>query len=260
MDTPVPPPMPPRLPLDRVALFLDLDGTLAPHRENPSDVAPEAERTALIARAGLALGGRVALISGRTVDDVDAIVENSCMAVAGVHGLQRRSPTGRTESVESHPGIDLATKVLADLARGCDGLMVEHKGQSVALHYRRAPAAEAAVVECVERLAQQAALVVQPGDKVIELRTPGPDKGAALRRFLTELPFRGHTPVYIGDDFTDETAFAAAKAAGGFGVIVGGRRPTAATLALADPEAVLAWISAALDRGEFDLEALPWAV
>lgn len=248
----------PRLSLDDAALFLDLDGTLTPHRDRPADIVPDAARTGLLIRAGRALAGRVAVISGRTVEDIDAIVEKSCMSVAGVHGLQRRSPTGDVEAAEAHPRIDAATQILAELARSRDGVDVEHKGQAVALHYRGAPGAEAALVECVERLAQHEALVVQRGDKVIELKSPGPDKGAALLRFLTELPFRDHIPIYIGDDFTDEAAFMAAAAAGGFGIVVGDRRPTAAALTLADPLAVRTWISAALDRGAFDLGALQW--
>ncbi|CAN5770489.1 trehalose-phosphatase [soil metagenome] len=247
-----------RLSLDDVALFLDFDGTLTPLQSRPTDVIPDAERTSLLVRTGQALAGRVALISGRTVEDIDALVEKSCMSVAGVHGLQHRSPSGRMEATEAHPRIDAATEILAELARSREGVDLEHKGQAVALHYRGAPGAEAALVECVERLARHEALVVQRGDKVIELKSPGPDKGAAVQRFLTELPFRDHIPIYIGDDFTDEAGFVAAAAAGGFGIVVGDRRPTAAALTLPDPVAVRAWISDALGRGAFDLEALQW--
>lgn len=247
-----------QLAVSQAALFLDLDGTLAELRPNPEDVQPKPDRSALLESATRGLEGRIAIVSGRTVEDVDHILGGTCLAIAGVHGLQRRSAAGETEAVEAHPRIDFATSVLSEIARSCEGVRVEHKSQSVALHYREAPGAEAAILECVERLAMQEALVIQRGNMVVELLTPGPDKGAAVTRFLTELPFKDHTPIYIGDDLTDESAFKAVTAHGGLGVLVGTRRPTAATRALATPVEVRAWIAAAIDTGAFDLEALQW--
>lgn len=249
---------PDRLTLERTALFLDLDGTLTALRDRPSDVRPHARRTALLREAGARLAGRVAIISGRTVANIDQILQGACLAVSGVHGLQRRSACGDYESVEAHTRIDAAAALMTSLCESHAGLVLEHKQQSVALHYRRAPKAEAAIVEFVERLGRTEALLVQRGDKVIELRTPGPDKGAAVRRFLGEAPFRGATPIYIGDDLTDESAFQAVCSAGGLGVVVGGRRPTAALAALPDPAAVRAWIRNAVQLGRFDLRRLQW--
>jgi trehalose 6-phosphate phosphatase len=82
---------------------------------------------------------------------------------------------------------------------------------------------------------------------VVEVRAPGPDKGTAVEAFMAEGPFAGHAPIYLGDDLTDEDGFRAAQALGGFGVVVGARRPTSASYALADVEAARAWLTAALD-------------
>lgn len=246
------------LPLRQVALFLDLDGTLAEIRARPEDVQPKLDRSALLERATQALGGRVAIISGRPMEDIDHILGRACLAVAGGHGLQRRSAAGEVEAIEDHPRIDFAAEILSEIARRCDGVCVEHKGESVALHYRGAPRAEAAILECVERLALAEALVIQREELAIELLTPGPDKGAAVTRYLTELPFKDHTPIYIGDALNDESAFKAVTAHGGLGVLVGSRRPTLATRSLATPAEVRAWISTAIEDGAFDLETLQW--
>jgi hypothetical protein len=98
------------------------------------------------------------------------------------------------------------------------------------------------VIEAGERLSQATGLVLQLGDMVVELRTPGADKGAAVIAFLREAPFLGATPVFIGDDLTDEDGFAAANRLGGFGILVGNRRPTEARYSLPDTNAVFKWL------------------
>jgi len=248
------------LPLAETSLFLDLDGTIAPLRASPEDVRPDAVLTALLRRARERLAGRLAIVSGRTVESVDAIVEGACTAVAGVHGLQRRTAAGEMLSATAHPRIRHASEMMVAFARGHPGLLVEHKEQGAALHYRGAPSAEAAVMEFVRRLADAEALAIQPGHMVMELRTPGPDKGAAVSAFMTEVPFRGTVPIYVGDDMTDEPAFAEAAAHGGLGVLVGRERPSAARTRLEAVSDVLDWLAEGLQRGAFKCGgALPWA-
>ena len=126
--------------------------------------------------------------------------------------------------------------------------MFEDKALSVALHYRNAPSAAEAVIEAAERLSQATGLILQLGDMVAELRTPGADKGAAVTAFLRESPFLDATPVFIGDDLTDEDGFAAAERLGGFGVLVGEPRPTTACYRLAAPRDVARWLQALTTR------------
>jgi trehalose 6-phosphate phosphatase len=95
-------------------------------------------------------------------------------------------------------------------------------------------------------LSESTGLRVQRGAMVLELRTPGMDKGAAVRAFMAETPFVGARPVFIGDDLTDEDGFAAAEALGGFGVLVGPERVTRARRRLTSPAAVLDWLEASL--------------
>jgi trehalose 6-phosphate phosphatase len=238
------PPPPIALP-PRAALFLDLDGTLAPIMPRPEEVGPDARRAALLDDLSRALDGRLAVVSGRALEDLDRILEGRVGAVAAVHGLVRRGVQGVDRS-QPHPDLDHARDVLRDLARSDRGLLFEDKGLSVALHYRNVPTAADAVVEAVERLARSSDLVLQLGDMVAELRTPGQDKGKAVAAFLREAPFVGAVPVFVGDDLTDEDGFAAAARLGGYGVLTGPERPTQATYRLNDFNAVLAWLSAAI--------------
>ncbi len=239
--SPPPPPLDPQ----GSALFLDLDGTLAPFASRPDLVGPLGRRTVAMRGAAAALGGRLAVISGRPLDDIDRILDGAATAAAGVHGLERRSATGVVQRTEPDPSIAQATGVFQGLAEAEPGLLVEDKGLSVALHYRNAPEAAAIAEAAGVRLAKRLGLHLQRGDCVVELRTPGADKGDAVSAFMVEAPFQGAQPIFVGDDLTDEAGFAAAENLGGYGVRVGSPdRPTAARYALADIEAVLLWLEA----------------
>ncbi len=236
---------PPRLDPQTSALFLDLDGTLAPFAVRPELVGPLARRTAAVSAAVAALGGRLAVVSGRPLDDIDRILDGAAKAAAGVHGLERRSAAGVVTRTDPHPCVALAAAVFHGLAEAQPGLLVEDKVVSVALHYRNAPEAADIAEAAGERLAKRMGLHLQRGDCVVELRTPGADKGDALRAFMAEPPFQGARPIFVGDDLTDEAGFAAAEDLGGYGIGVGSaKHPTAARYALPDIEAVLVWLEA----------------
>ena len=233
------------LALAKAALFLDLDGTLAPIAARPQDVVPDPRRTGILERLMRGLDGRLAVVSGRTLCDIDRILEGRVPAVAAVHGLVRRDADGRITPTEPHPALPQAVAALRLFAAGHPGLLVEDKILSATLHYRGDPDhAQAARMEA-ERIAARTGLMLQPGDMVVELRTPGPTKGDSVEAFLAHAPFTGATPIFLGDDLTDEDGFAAAERLGGYGVLVGPKRDTAARLRLEDVDAALAWLEAA---------------
>jgi trehalose 6-phosphate phosphatase len=235
----------PVLELSGAALFLDLDGTLAPIVPRPDQVVPDPRRTHLLERLREGLDGRLAVISGRTLDDLDRILEHRVTALAGVHGLARRTGAGELRIAPSHPGHHQALAALTEFAAPLHGVLVEDKGLSIALHYRQAPEIAAAAIREAERVARLTGLALQPGRMVMELRTPGPTKGDSVRAFMAEPPFIGARPVFIGDDLTDEDGFEAARRLGGFGVLVGASRATAARYQLDDVESALAWLERA---------------
>lgn len=205
-------------------LFLDVDGTLLEMAYPPSSVIVEPALRDLLERVRDKLGGAMALVSGRTLAEVDRLFGSHGWPVAGLHGIERRSASGEVElqAADQRRLFDARPELVA-LAEQIPGVILEDKGMSLALHYRGAPHAEATVRRTVERLAERLGecCVVQEGRMVMELRPRGATKGDAVRAFLAEAPFRGKRPIYIGDDFTDETAFAAVERAGGVSVAVG---------------------------------------
>ena len=234
--------------LDQIALFADLDGTLAPIEATPQAVGPNESRRRLIDALTRALSGRFAVVSGRSLEDLDRVLEHRVAAIAGVHGLVRRNAErGLVATKVDGQALGVALDTLRSFAAGRPGLIVEDKGSAVAVHYRLAPENAEACRALARRLAAELALEVQEGDMVVELRAPGPNKGAAISAFLAEPPFLGYMPVFLGDDLTDESGFEAVQALGGLGVIVGDRRPTAARYALANVAAARRWLQSAVE-------------
>lgn len=235
--------------MDRPALFLDLDGVLAPLASTPDAVVPDARRTAVLKRLDAGLQGRMAIISGRTIAEIDRIAEASARAASGIHGLERRRRDGSLERAQPSPAVRNAASAFNAFAETRPGVLVEDKGLSVGLHYRGAPEAGEAAETLARRVAAETGLAMQPGSLIFELKTPGADKGSAVAAFMKEAPFAGSTPVMLGDDLTDEYGFRAAEALGGFGVLVGPMRDTAARYRLNDVEAVLDWLEAVAEAG-----------
>jgi trehalose 6-phosphate phosphatase len=226
----------------RLALFLDLDGVLAPLAPTPDAVGPDPRRSAVLRTVSDRLDGRVAIVSGRPLHEIDRIADGAVTSASGVHGLERRRADGRTLTAEPHEGVREAVAAFQAFARERPGLIVEDKQVAAGLHYRGAPDHAEAAQALARDLAERTGLKLQPGKLVLELKTPGADKGTALTAFMAEPPFAGSVPVMVGDDLTDEHGFLAAEALGGFGVLVGPPRQTAARHGLDDVERVLKWL------------------
>ena len=234
---------PPLLRAADIALFLDMDGVLAPIAATPEAVVADPRRTAVLIRLGRKLDGRLAILSGRTIAEIDRIADGAVTSAAGVHGLERREDGAVRRSV-ADPALGDAVDAFRDFARARPGAKVEDKGLSTALHYRLAPDHAHAALDLAEDLAASTGLKLQRGDMVVELRTPGADKGVALRDFMALPAFSGAAPVMLGDDLTDEDAFRAAADLGGHGVLVGPPRATAASWRLPEQADVLDWLEA----------------
>ena len=234
-------PQPPVAP-SKPALFLDLDGVLAPLAPTPDAVGPDIRRTQVLKRLTDRLQGRVAIVSGRTLSEIDRISDGAARAASGVHGLQRRRGDGSMANRAPDPAVRRAVAAFDAFAADRPGVIVEDKALAAGLHYRQAPGVSAEALALATALAQETGLALQPGSMVLELKTPGTDKGAALTAFMGEPPFAGAVPIMVGDDLTDEHGFEAAEALGGFGVLVGPERPTAARYRLEDVAAVLDWL------------------
>ena len=235
---------------ERWAFFFDIDGTLLELAETPSGVRVDGELVALIRRLHDCAGGAVALISGRRIDDVDALFPGPHLPIAGQHGMERRDAGGGLHR-HAPKNVDwprLRADVDAAMA-GKPGLLVEDKGLTLAVHYRRAPKLRRHVGKALGELVAEAgdSLRLQPGKCVLEVKPAGRDKGTAIAEFMAEAPFRDRLPVFIGDDVTDEYGFGVVNAMGGCSIKVGAGR-TAARARLDDVAAVRAWLEALLAR------------
>jgi trehalose 6-phosphate phosphatase len=241
--SPLPPPPAERVD-DRSALFLDADGTLLAFADDPEAVALAPGLLATLDALHEALGGALALVSGRPIDGLDRIFGRPGWAAAGQHGLERRRADGTLVILPVDAGELLHLReAVHTAAKALPGLRVEDKSWSVALHWRERPEHGPAV----ERLAPAIAAAfpsfeLQPGNHVCEFKPRGMDKGVAVEAFLGEAPFQGRSPVYLGDDLTDEHAFAVVNARGGMSVRVGARTPSQAAFTLSSPADVHAWL------------------
>jgi len=238
-------PPPPLSRLEPAALFLDFDGTLVELAEAPGAIAVPSGLKPLLDRLAVRLDGRIAIVSGRAVDDLRRHLGGFAAVLSGSHGAELHYADGRSIPVSAPPGLAGARESVRRFAAGGDGLLVEDKPTGVALHYRLAPERAEEADAFLEALALRSGLALQRGKMVAELRPHGTDKGEALRRLMAEPPFAGARPVFVGDDLTDEDAFRAAAALGGEGVLVGPERPSAARWRLDNVVAVTAWLEAA---------------
>ena len=234
------------------AYFFDIDGTLVDLGDDPGGVRLDRDLRALIEALHTLSGGAVALISGRDIPDIDALMEGVRLPAAGQHGNERRDAAGRiTHHAVPTAQLDWAHDQLAAAAATRPGLMLQHKGMSLALHYRRAPQLGGYVHRLVRSLLPRLGkeYCIQGGKRIVELKPAGKDKGAAVVEFMAEDPFRGRTAVFLGDDLTDEYGFATVNRLKGYSIKVGAG-PTAARFRLRNVAAVRAWLQQAVSAPE----------
>jgi trehalose 6-phosphate phosphatase len=203
-----------------VALFLDIDGTLLDIAATPAAARIPDGLPILLANLRSSTQGAMALISGRSLAGIDRLFPGQADA-AGSHGLEWRM-AGTVQSRPAPIPEDIL-EALEQAAQALPGLMVERKSCSVALHYRNAPEHRRSAEDLAQRILAEAPLplVVLEGKAVIELLPPGPDKGAAIARFMDHPPYAGRLPIFAGDDLTDERGFAAVNDLAGLSIHVG---------------------------------------
>ena len=229
------------------ALFLDFDGTLVDLADRPDAVRVDDRLAALVERLSTALDGRVAIISGRSVEGIRALFGAPAFAISGSHGLEVAWPDGRSTQAERPAALDRIVADMHDFATATRGVLVEDKPLGAALHYRAVPAAEGPATELATRLAADAGLHLQTGKMMVEVRVAGADKGSALRQMMQAPALTGYKPVFLGDDDTDEPAMAAAATLGGAGILIGAPRATAAAWRLDSVADTLSWLEAATE-------------
>jgi len=236
----------------RCALFLDVDGTLLDIAPTPDQVVVPAGLVALLVRVSKGLEGAFAILTGRQLTEIDALLAPAKFVGGGVHGAELRTePAGPiTRVAVALP--DALVEELSALADRLPGIVAEPKGPGLAVHYRQAPDLKAVVEAEIRALLARYPddLVLCPGRKLFEVIPEGHSKGTALET-LTALPaFSGRTPVMIGDDAGDVPALAAAEKLGGVGLKVAGGHFGRTNVDLHGPEGVTAWLRELAERLE----------
>jgi trehalose 6-phosphate phosphatase len=232
-------------PFDASALLLDLDGTLLDLAPTPDSVVVPAGLPDTLRALRDRLGGALAIVTGRPVETVDALLGDALYAVAGEHGGAVRHAPGEALHRPPLPAPPAELLVAAErLAEAHPGVLLECKARGFALHFRAVPQAGPVLRDALTAmLAGSPAFELLQAHMLWEVRPRGMDKGKAVQALMARAPFAGRKPVFIGDDVTDEDAIRAARALGGAGFQV---EPAFGT-----PSGVRAWLERAAATGDW---------
>jgi trehalose 6-phosphate phosphatase len=236
-------------PVAPIALFLDFDGTLVDIAPTPDTVVVPPELPDLLARLTRALGGALAIVSGRPIAQIDRMLAPLRPVVAGGHGAEiRTAPDEPVHGLARPLDPHLAARVCA-WAATVPGLLVEPKQASLAIHFRSVPQARD-LVETKLRgfLAEAPGHRLLAGRSVWEILPATVAKGAAVDFLMARPPFLGRRPLVVGDDVTDVSAFDAGSRAGGSAARVAGETWPAAVAEFRDPTAVRAFLAHLLEE------------
>jgi trehalose 6-phosphate phosphatase len=233
-----------------IAILLDIDGTLLDLAPTPREVWVPPGLAKTLNRLLTRTSGALALVSGRSLNDIDLIFAPEQFPAIGGHGAEMRISTD-SEAVATHaPPMDKELKRrLAAIAKLSPGILLEDKGYSLALHYRLAPHAEKAIYEAVSLIRADlpnAPIEVLPGKSVCEIKHSGFNKASGVLELMTHEPFKGRRPIFIGDDVTDESVFAIMPDLGGLAFSVG-RRAQGVAGHFDEPSDVRQWLAHLLD-------------
>jgi len=231
--------------LSEIAVLLDIDGTILDIAPRPGDVVVPPSLRETLARLSRETGGALALVSGRSLGDIDLLFAPLRLPAVGGHGAElRASPHGKLQADGARPLNGDLKERLCELSVGAPGVLVEDKGYSLAVHFRLAPDQEGRVKEAVAAIQAdwpKEPIEILPGKAVVEVKPVGFHKGAAIRQLMQHAPFAGRRPIFIGDDTTDESAFAVMPEFHGLGFSVG-REVRGTAHCFAAPSDVRRWL------------------
>ncbi len=236
--------------LDECALLLDIDGTLLELAPTPRDVVVPPKLGATLNGLHERMAGALALVSGRSLSDIDVIFAPLQFPAVGGHGAEMRL-SAEYEAVASRaPPMDNDLKKrFSAIAALSPGILFEDKGYSIALHYRLAPQFERTIYEAVSAIRADiphAPFEVLPGKSVCEIKPLGITKATGVRELMSNAPFAGRRPLFIGDDVTDESVFEIMPSFKGVSFSVG-RRMHGVDGHFRAPKDVRAWLTYLLD-------------
>src|SRR5258706_13631121 len=236
--------------LDHTAILLDIDGTLLDLAPTPREVWVPPGLAKTLNRLLIRTSGALALVSGRSLNDIDLIFAPEQFPAVGGHGAEMRISTDSEAVATNASPLDKELKRrLAAIAKLSPGILLEDKGYSLALHYGLARHAEKAIYAAVSLIRADlpnAPIEVLPGKCVCEIKHSGFNKATGVRELMTHEPFKGRRPIFIGDDVTDEAVFAIVPEFGGLAFSVGLHANGVADY-FDEPRDVRAWLARLVD-------------
>jgi trehalose 6-phosphate phosphatase len=236
------------------ALLFDVDGTLIDIAPTPQSVHVSPSLRQNLRQLAVLTNGATALISGRPLSDLDRLFESPGLAMVGGHGAEIRVwHNGSVREQTAPPLADWIRQRCREVAKISDQILIEDKGYSIAIHYRLAPKLRESVRNAAASILADAPageLELLQGKEVVEIKHAGLNKGGGIRSLMTYAPFAGRRPIFVGDDVTDEDAFAVMPEFDGIAFSVG-RSVPGATRRFETPAEVRRWI-AQICRGESD--------
>ncbi len=227
------------------ALFLDIDGTILDIAPTPEAVTVPADLPSTLQEAANALGGALALVSGRAVPWIDRVFAPLRLPTAGQHGAELRLAAGApVRAVAAPDDLNPIRRRIESTIKDWSGVVLEPKSFGIGVHFRQSPERASEVRGLLEEIAADAGgrYELLPGKMLIELKPAGPTKGRVVAAFMATVPFAGRVPVFIGDDRTDEDGFREVLARGGYAVQVGPGLSTVASSFATNPAALRSWL------------------
>lgn len=237
--------MDPLPPFRNASLMLDMDGTLIDLAPTPDSVVVPAGLPDTLATLRDALGGALAIVTGRPIETVDRLFGDAPGAVAGEHGGAIRHRVGNAIERPDLPAPPPSwLEIAEEMKQSIPGVLLERKARGFAVHFRQAPTAKDIVHARLKGLVDTSnAFELHPAHMLWEIRPRGADKGAAVVALMQRAPFAGRVPIFIGDDVTDEDGMREARARGGAGYRV--------DAVFADPDGVRDWLLRSAERGDW---------
>jgi trehalose 6-phosphate phosphatase len=229
----------------RYALLLDIDGTILDFAPTPREVwVPPALQEVLLQLLDK-MDGALALVSGRSLEDIDLLFSPLQLAGIGCHGAELRPAFGAPQELpKTAPLDDTVKRLFAPIRKLAHGILLEDKEFSLAIHYRLAPKAEKAIYKSVVEIASGITTVpieVLRGKYVVEIKSAGVTKASGVRMLMKHPPFAGRQPIFLGDDVTDETVFPIIPEFSGYCFSVG-RKIEGTDGCFDNPAAVRKWL------------------
>ena len=228
---------------ENIAIFLDVDGTILNFSNSPKDVKVDQYLLSLLKNLEISLNGALALVSGRSIKDLDNLFSPLKFNAGGQHGLELRKSGEKNKQTVNTKEFQLIKNKIHKFVFNNKDIFLEDKGSSIAIHYRMAPDKKNDIKNFISDIIQNRSdLHLIEGKMVFEIKDKRFDKGKLISLLMQNSPFKNKLPIFLGDDLTDEDGFKLVNSLAGISIKVGSFRKTNANFFLSNVSDVNDWL------------------